>query len=200
MRLEDAKNDYYRKLAKEQGYKSRAAFKLLETSKRYRMIRAGDVVIDFGAAPGGWVQVASEIVGESGLVVAMDMVPLKVSESNMKMVMGDVYDDMAIARVKSLLPRKADVVLSDLSPNITGAWDLDHYRQVELVLRVVMIMGDLLKKGGNAMLKVFDGDRFLEAKRTLDSRFRVTSIVKPKASRRQSSELYLVGLGYDPRS
>ena len=162
------------------------------------MIRAGDVVIDFGAAPGGWVQVASEIVGESGLVVAMDMVPLKVSESNMRMVMGDVYDDRAIARLKSLLPRKADVVLSDLSPNITGAWDLDHYRQVELVLRVVLLMGDLLKKGGNAMLKVFDGDRFLEAKRTLDSRFRVTSIVKPKASRRQSSELYLVGLGYDP--
>jgi 23S rRNA (uridine2552-2'-O)-methyltransferase len=198
MRLEDAKNDYYRKLAREQGYKSRAAFKLLETSKRYRMIRPGDVVIDFGAAPGGWVQVASEIVGDAGLVVALDLVPLKVSESNLKIVAGDVYDDAAIARVKSLLPRKADVILSDLSPKITGAWDLDHYRQVELVLRVIMTMGDLLKKGGNAMLKVFDGDRFLEAKRSLDARFRVTSIVKPKASRRESSELYLVGLGYDP--
>jgi 23S rRNA (uridine2552-2'-O)-methyltransferase len=196
MRLEDAKNDYYRRLAKQQGYKSRAAFKLLETSQRYRLIRRGDVVIDFGAAPGGWVQVASEIVGPEGLVVALDILPLKISEPNLKMVVGNVFDAVPIVQVRSLLPRKADVLLSDLSPNITGAWDLDHYRQVELVLRALALTGELLKKSGNVMLKVFDGDRFLEARRALDARFRVTSIVKPKASRRQSSELYLVGLGF----
>jgi 23S rRNA (uridine2552-2'-O)-methyltransferase len=198
LRLEEAKNDYYRRLAKERGYKSRAAFKLLETSKRYRMIRRGDVVIDFGAAPGGWVQVASEIVGPAGLVVALDLLPLKISEPNLRAVAGDVFNDVAIAQVRSLLPRKADVLLSDLSPNITGAWDLDHYRQVELVIRALDLTGVLLKNGGHAMLKVFDGDRFLEAKRALDARFRVTSTVKPKASRRQSSELYLVGLGFRP--
>ena len=196
MRLEDAKSDYYRKLAKDQGYKSRAAFKLLETNKRYRMIRAGDVVIDFGSAPGGWVQVASEAVGDGGLVIALDILPLKVSSPNVRIVLGNVYEEATIERLKSLLPRKADVILSDLSPNITGAWDLDHIRQVELVLRVLAFAGDILKKGGNAMIKVFDGERLLEAKRSVDSRFRVTSIVKPKASRPQSSELYFVGLGF----
>ncbi len=198
MRLQDAKNDYYRKLAKEQGYKSRAAFKLLETSSRYRMIMPGDVVIDLGSAPGGWVQVSSEIVGDRGLVVALDLIPLKLPEGNFKMVKGDVNDDAAISEVRSLLPRKADVLLSDLSPNITGAWDLDHYRQVELVLRVIAVMERLLKVGGNTMIKVFDGDRLLEVRRALEARFRVVSIVKPKASRPQSSELYLVGLGFRP--
>jgi 23S rRNA (uridine2552-2'-O)-methyltransferase len=196
VKLQDARRDYYRRLAREQGYKSRAAFKLLETSKRYRLIRPGDVVADFGAAPGGWDQVASEIVGDSGLVVALDLVPIDLKEKNLRIVTGDVFDDGAIERVKMFLPRRLDVGLSDLSPNITGAWDLDHYRQVELVLRALTVFGELLRKEGNVMVKVFDGDRLLEVRKTMEQMFRSVSIVKPMASRQESSELFLVGLGY----
>jgi 23S rRNA (uridine2552-2'-O)-methyltransferase len=196
VKLQDARKEYYRRLAREQGYKSRAAFKLLEMSKSYRLIRLGDFVADFGAAPGGWVQVASEIVGDSGLVVALDVVPINLKEKNVRIVTGDVFDDGTIERVKMLLHRRLDVGLSDLSPNITGAWDLDHYRQVELVLRALAVFGDLLREGGNVIVKVFDGDRLLEVRRTMEQMFRSVSIVKPMASRRESSELYLVGLGY----
>jgi 23S rRNA (uridine2552-2'-O)-methyltransferase len=196
LKLRDARRDYYRRLAREQGYKSRAAFKLLETSKRYHLIGAGDVVADLGAAPGGWVQVASELVGESGMVVGLDLLPIELEERNVRIVTGDVFDDGAIARVRTLLPRRLDVGLSDLSPSITGAWDLDHFRQIELVLRALTIFGELLTEGGNVMVKVFDGERLPEVRKTMRDMFRSVSIVKPAASRRKSSELYMVGLGY----
>jgi 23S rRNA (uridine2552-2'-O)-methyltransferase len=195
MKLEDARRDQYRKLAREQGYKSRAAYKLLENVRRYQLIKEGDVVLDFGAAPGGWLQVASETVGDSGLVVGVDIEPVHVSEPNVVTIQSDVNSPELSVKLEKVMPRKADVLLSDLSPQVIGTWDLDHYRQIELTLTAARLMAGFLREGGNAMFKVFDGERFTEMRGVLSKQFQRVQITKPKASRRASSELYLVCFG-----
>lgn len=194
MRLADAKSDYYRRKAREEGYKSRAAYKLLEAVKKYRLIKPGDRVLDIGAAPGGWLQVASEAVGESGRVVGVDLDEVRLNLPNVRTLMMDVYNPATLATVRALFDLPADVVLSDLSPKISGAWDLDHYKQVELVLRSLGLIDDILRKGGNAMLKLFDGERFLESRKEAEKRFKTVVVMKPKASRGESSEMYFVCL------
>ena len=196
MRLEEARRDYYRKLAREQGYNSRAAYKLLEAVKKYGLVKPRNVVIDFGAAPGGWLQVASEAVGEGGLVVGVDLVKVSLPNENVVSIQSDVKSPELVAILERTLPRKADVVLSDLSPQVMGTWDLDHYRQVELTFAATGLMDRFIRKRGNAMLKVFDGERFGEIRSELSKRFQVVHVMKPRASRRASSELYLVCLGY----
>ncbi|HUK74899.1 MAG TPA: RlmE family RNA methyltransferase [Nitrososphaerales archaeon] len=195
MRLEDARRDQYRKLAREEGYKSRAAYKLLESVRKYRLIERGDVVLDFGAAPGGWLQVAAEAAGDSGLVVGVDLEPVSLRLDNVLAIQADVKSPDLAVRLDRALPRKADVVLSDLAPQVMGTWDLDHFRQVELTLAAVDLMGRFLRKGGKAMFKVFDGERFGEVRSLLSARFEKVLVTKPKASRRASAELYLVCLG-----
>ena len=196
MRLEDAKRDQYRRLAREEGYKSRAAYKLLENVRKYQLIKRGDVVIDFGAAPGGWLQVASEAAGDSGLVVGVDLEPVELSEPNLVTIQSDVKSPELAVKLEKALPRKADVVLSDLSPQVMGTWDLDHYRQIDISLAAVALMGGFLRKGGNAMFKVFDGERFGETRAMLSKQFQKVQITKPKASRKGSAELYLVCFGF----
>ncbi len=196
MRLEDAKRDQYRRLAREEGYKSRAAYKLLENVRKYRLIKDGDVVLDFGAAPGGWLQVAAEAAGDSGLVVGVDLEPVDINLRNVIAIQSDVKSPELPIRLEKVLPRKADVVLSDLSPRVMGTWDLDHYRQIDITLAAAAIMGGFLRKGGNAMFKVFDGERFGEVRALLSKRFKRVQITKPKASRRGSAELYLVCFDY----
>jgi 23S rRNA (uridine2552-2'-O)-methyltransferase len=196
MRLEDAKRDQYRRLAKEEGYKSRAAYKLLESVRKYQLIKRGDVVLDFGAAPGGWLQVASEAVGESGLVVGVDLEPVYLDEPNIVAIQSDVKSPELALKLEKALPRKADVVLSDLSPQVMGTWDLDHYRQIDVTMAAAALMGGFLRKGGNAMFKVFDGERFGEMRALLAKQFRKVQITKPKASRKGSAELYLVCFGF----
>jgi 23S rRNA (uridine2552-2'-O)-methyltransferase len=195
MRLEEARNDYYRRKARQEGYKSRAAYKLLEAVKKYKLIKPGDRVLDIGAAPGGWLQVASEAVGESGRVVGVDLEEIRLNLPNIKTLMMDVYDKTTLEKVVALFDRQADVLLSDLSPKISGAWDLDHYKQVELVIRSLELGDDIVRKGGNAMLKIFDGERFIEARKEAEKRYRTVVTMKPKASRSESSEMYLVCLG-----
>ena len=194
MRLADARRDYYRRLAKEKGYRSRAAFKLTEASKKYGLIKKDDRVIDFGAAPGGWVQVASELVGPRGLVVAVDLLPIELGLDNVRSIRSDVQEPAMAARLGEFLQGEADVILSDIAPQVSGAWDMDHYRQVELTMVVIRLMTQLLKRGGNAMIKVFQGERFSEVCRILKEMFEFSAITKPKASRMKSSELYLVCL------
>ena len=183
-------------MAKEQGYKSRAAFKLLEAVKKYRLIKAGDIVLDFGAAPGGWLQVAAETVGAQGLVVGVDLVMVSLSDENVVSVQSDVNSPELPAMLERILPRKADVVLSDLSPQVSGVWDLDHFRQTELTLASVSLMERFIRRRGNAMLKIFDGERFLELRSHLTKRFETVHVIKPQASRKASSELYLLCLDY----
>jgi len=196
MRLDDAKRDPFRKLAREQGYKSRAAYKLLEVVRKHQLVKKGDLVLDFGAAPGGWLQISLEAIGEAGLVVGVDLVPVELQEDNLLTIQSDVKSPDLALRLEKVLPRKVDVVLSDLSPQVTGTWDLDHFRQAELTMTAVTLMGGFLRKGGNAMFKVFDGERFGEIRSALMKQFKSVQVTKPKASRRESAELYLVCMDF----
>ena len=190
MRLAEARRDLYRKLAREQGYKSRAAFKLLEANERYGFIREGGRVVDFGAAPGGWTQVASRLVGPSGRVVGIDISPMRLNEKNVKAIKIDVDDPTVAAKAREALGGDADVVLSDLAPSVSGVWELDQTRQVDLTVRVVELSKELLGPGGCVFCKLFEGERAQEARDLFRGKFGSVRVIKPAASRNASSELY----------
>jgi 23S rRNA (uridine2552-2'-O)-methyltransferase len=196
MRLQEARKDLYRRLARERGYKSRAAFKLIEAQERYKLIRTGDKVIDFGAAPGGWVQVSSEIVGDSGLVVGVDRDTISLRKGNIHTLRVDVFEESLAENLAAIVGGKADVVLSDLAPSVSGAWDLDQYKQAELTLRVLQLSVLLLRRGGNGFIKLFEGERTKEVRMEFSRRFDVVRAIKPRASRSQASELFYACLGW----
>jgi 23S rRNA (uridine2552-2'-O)-methyltransferase len=190
MRLNEARRDLYRRLAREQGYKSRAAFKLLEANERYGFLRRGGKVLDLGAAPGGWMQVASELVGPEGMVVGVDIGPIHLKEKNVVSLKLDVHDPALPAKVRELIGGGVDVVLSDLAPSVTGVWELDQTRQVDLTLRVIELSRMLLKPDGSIFCKLFEGERSQEVRDEFRRNFRSVRVVKPAASRNASSELY----------
>jgi len=134
--LQDRKRDYYYKKAKEEKYRSRAAYKLLQAVKKYHFIMEGDVVLDLGAAPGGWVQAARKNVGSEGYVLGVDLKSIEpFEEENVRTITGDITDEETLHEILGLLPREADAVISDASPNISGVWEVDHARQMGLALR-----------------------------------------------------------------
>ncbi len=190
MKLQEARRDLYRRLAKEQGYKSRAAFKLIEADEKYEIIRPGDRVLDLGSAPGGWLQVASQLAGDRGLVVGIDLHPVRLNLGNLVDIKGDVDDPKMQARLSKELGGKADVLLSDLSPTVSGVWELDQTRQTDLTLRAVDLAVALLKPDGRAFFKIFEGERAQEVRARLRETFETVRVVKPAASRMASSELY----------
>lgn len=196
MRLQEAKRDLYRRLAKEQGYPSRAAFKLIEANKKYKFISKGDRVIDFGAAPGGWMQVASELVGPSGRVVGIDLDRVRVREKNSEFLALDVNDPKVPEKLLGALGRPADVVLSDLAPTVSGVWELDQARQVDLTLRVLDVSLTVLRTGGSGFCKLFEGERSPEVRDAFRRNFQTVRAFKPAASRSASSELYYYCAGW----
>ena len=190
MRLNEARRDLYRRLAKEQGYKSRAAFKLIEANERYGFLREGRKVVDLGAAPGGWMQVASEVVGPNGRVVGIDLSPIRLKEKNVVTIKMDVNDPAVGSKAMEALGGPADVILSDLSPSVSGVWELDQTRQVDMTLRVLELSRELLKEKGSVFCKLFEGERSQEVRDRFRSLFVSVRVVKPAASRNASSELY----------
>jgi len=190
LKLHEARRDLYRRLAKEQGYRSRAAFKLIEANERYGFIREGGKVVDFGAAPGGWLQVVSELIGPGGVVIGVDLSPIRLKEKNVVAIRMDVHDPAVAAKVRESLGGPADVVLSDLSPSVSGVWELDQTRQVDLTLRVLELSRELLKDTGSLFCKLFEGERSQEVRDALHQSFESVRVVKPAASRSASSELY----------
>lgn len=196
MRLQEARRDLYRRLAKEQGFKSRAAFKLIEANEKYHFINEGDRVIDFGAAPGGWLQVCSRLAGDSGLVVGVDLTEIRLKDKNVKTLRMDVHDPRIGESILTLMGGKADVVLSDLAPSVSGIWDLDHIRQIDMTTRVLELCNSLLRLRGYAFIKVFEGERTREVREEFGRRFDEYKPLKPKASRSESSELYYFCRGW----
>jgi 23S rRNA (uridine2552-2'-O)-methyltransferase len=190
LRLNEARRDLYRRLAKEQGYKSRAAFKLIEANERYGFLRKGRRVLDFGSSPGGWLQVASELVGEGGRVVGVDITPIRAREKNVVALKMDVNDPEFPGRALDALGGKADVFLSDLAPTVSGVWELDQTRQVDLTLKVLDLTPLLLKEGGCLFCKLFEGEGSPDVRAALRRRFKTVRVIKPAASRSASSELY----------
>ncbi len=193
--IQQRKRDYYYKKAKEEKYRSRAAYKLLQAVKKYRFISKGDVVVDLGAAPGGWIQAASKIVGKGGFVLGVDLRPIKpFSQDNIQTIVGDINEEETLQQILNILSEKADVVISDVSPNISGIWEVDHARQIDLAEQSLKIALRLLKPSGSFFVKVFQGDMLDDFVRKVGEHFQVVKVIKPKASRAKSSEIFILGL------
>ena len=201
MRLEEAKRDYYRRLAKEEGYRSRAAYKLLQIANKYPIIREGFKIIDLGCAPGGWLQVASKLVGDRGAVFGVDIVGVKrINRKNVTVIHADIASSIFRSNLFNAIGKgKADCVLADLSPKLSGIWDMDHFRQIELCHMVLDILPEILTLDGSNLMKAFHGAELEPLVLRLRNSFARVEISKPDASRSQSSEVYLVSMGFSGR-
>lgn len=186
-------NDPYVTAAKQQGWRSRAAFKLLELDDKFHLIRKGDRVLDLGAAPGGWTQVAGK--RGAGLVVAVDLLPID-PLPGANIVQGDFSDPAMPARLTEALGGEADLVLSDMAPNTTGHASTDHIRIVALAEMALDFAVQVLSPDGRFVAKVFQGGSEKPILDVLKRNFANVRHAKPPASRKQSSELYVVAMGF----
>ena len=195
MRFSDAKRDQYRLLARENGYRSRSAYKLIQLNLKYKVLRKGDVVVDIGCSPGGWLQVLAEQIGNKGKIIGVDLQstePLK----NVILLQGSVEDSKLPSDLLEATHRYCDVFLSDLSPSVSGIWHYDHVRQISLSLSALRLALTILRNGGNAIFKVFEGEMAKEFKEKVSGNFAKMWISKPRASRQESSEFYIVCKNY----
>ena len=187
--------DAYVKRAKAEGMRSRAAYKLDEIAVRDRLLKPGMIVVDLGAAPGGWSQVAAERVGARGRVIALDVLEMR-GLAGVIFVLGDFHDAKSVeALERALGGAKADLVLSDMAPNLSGIAVSDQARALELAELALDFALKHLKPQGNFLVKTFQGAGFDSFLKTLRSRFGSVAVRKPEASRSRSSEVYLVGKG-----
>jgi 23S rRNA (uridine2552-2'-O)-methyltransferase len=180
--------DPYVRKAKEQGYRSRAAFKLLELDEKEHFLRPGMTVVDLGAAPGGWSQVAASKVRPGGRVIAIDLLPIA-PISGVTVLQGDFREKV---RVES---GKADVILSDVSPNLSGIGNVDQARALELSEAAIDYCFKALKPDGVFLLKAFQGEAFSELLAHLKRSFGKVKVIKPSASRGESAETYVLARG-----
>jgi len=189
------KREYYYRKAKEEKYRSRASYKLLQVIEKYQLIKLGDVVVDLGTAPGGWMQVAQKTVGEKGFVLGIDTNPIQPFETqNFQTILGDIMDPNIIEQIKECLPKPADVVISDVSPNISGIWEVDNARQIELAKRSLKIAISILKPRGKFFAKIFQGVMTEAFVKEVKRYFAFVKPVKPRASRPESAELYVLAI------
>jgi 23S rRNA (uridine2552-2'-O)-methyltransferase len=191
MKLADSKKDQFRRLARDQGYRSRSAFKLKQINESYRILNKGHCVVDIGCAPGGWLQVALSEVGHKGKVIGIDIKKIE-PLTQAFVIQGNIEDEDMINSILKISNSNVDVVLSDLSPNVSGNWDLDHARQIDLTRSALKLTDKILKKGGKVVLKVFQGDMLNELIVELKKEFKKVILTKPNASRQVSSEIYLI--------
>lgn len=195
MKLIDARKDHFRKLAREEGYRSRATYKLRELNNAYRIIGPGFYVLDLGCAPGGWTQVAVKLAGNKGKVMGVDTVYVE-DIPGAYIIQGDIENESIVDEILSYFERKVSAVICDISPQVIGKWSVDHARQISLNYSCAKIMEKVLIHKGNAVFKVFDGEYSNEFRDYLKEKFVKIKLTKPSASRKPSSELYYVCLGY----
>jgi len=195
--IQDRKKDYYYKKAKEENYRSRASYKLSQAVRKHQLIKYGDVVVDLGAAPGSWLQVAKKIVGNNGFVLGVDLKQIEpFVQKYVRTIVGDMTEEETLQQILELLPRKADVVISDASPNISGIWEVDHARQLDLAEHALKIAFETLRPSGNFFVKVFQGDLLGDFVQKMKRHFEVVKMVKPEASRAKSSEIFILGMHF----
>ncbi len=197
MKLADSKKDQFRRLARDQGYRSRSAFKLKQINESYRILNKGHCVVDVGCAPGGWMQIALSGVGTKGKVIGVDIKQIE-PLANAFVIQGSIEEEKIRDSILTISNSCVDVVLSDLSPNVSGNWELDHARQIDLTRNALDLSRKILKKGGKAVFKVFQGDMLNELIVELKECFKKVIITKPNASRQVSSEIYLICIDYKP--
>jgi 23S rRNA (uridine2552-2'-O)-methyltransferase len=195
------RKDALHQRAKREGYRSRAAYKLLELQKRTRLLRRGQYLVDLGAWPGGWLQVAAEIVGTSGRVVGIDLAAIEpLPAAQIAILRGDVTDPECVARVVETLGRKADVVLSDLAPKLTGIGPRDAAQSEILAEATRTFAMATLRAGGGLVTKHLGGREGEQARAALKPLFETVRQLGLEATRKGSSELYLVATGFRPNA
>lgn len=188
--------DPFVRQARSEGWRSRAAFKLIELDERDRLLRRGALVVDLGAAPGGWCQVVAGKVGETGRVIAVDLLEME-PMAGVDYIRGDFTDESIMSRIEVALGgKRADLVLSDMAPNMSGNWSVDQPRSMHLAELVLEAAGRILRPGGTVVVKLFQGEGFDELMRAAKARFGTVRIRKPTASRSESREIYLVAGNY----
>jgi len=193
-------SDHWVQEAKAKGYRSRAAFKLIELAERDDLLRPGMVVVDLGAAPGSWCQVLRERLGPGARIVAVDLLPME-PIAGVAFVQGDFGENATLRALEAELGgRKVDLVLSDLAPNISGIASADQARSVHLGELALEFARVCLQPGGDLVVKAFQGEGFTELQRAFRRFFDKVHVRKPKASRDRSPEVFLVGKGFRPSS
>lgn len=185
------RKDYFYKKAKTEGYRSRAAYKLHQINDRFHLIRKGDAVVDLGAAPGGWLQVAKEISG--GPVLGVDLEEI-IPIEGVQTLRADITADETIELVHKALNGYADAVICDAAPDLSGNWTLDHARSIDLARSALSMSRNILRPGGNFLVKVFQGDTFNTFLAEMKAEFQNVRAYTPKASRKSSAEIYVLGL------
>ena len=182
------RTDAFQRRARREGYRARSVYKLMDIQKRSKIFRKGDTVLDLGAAPGGWSQIALEYIGEDGKLVGVDLqhiLPLKGAQ----FLQGDIREPETRKELEKLVP-KADVVLSDMSPNLSGNYSVDQARSVELSSLALEIASE--RKAKSFVVKVFEGSDFQDFRKAVIDEFGSVRTLSPEASRKQSSEVYLI--------
>ncbi len=189
----ERKEEPYYKMAKKENYHSRASYKLLQLNKKFKIIKSGDYIVDLGAAPGGWSQVALEKTGEDGLVVGVDLQRIKpIDSGNFIGIVGDFTQEETIKQICKITGRNVDVILSDASPQLSGIKDVDQIKAFELALNALKIAKIILKPGGILVIKAFQGEEFENILKELKKEFKNVKTTKPPSSRKKSVEMYVI--------
>jgi 23S rRNA (uridine2552-2'-O)-methyltransferase len=192
----DRRDPYYKK-AKNRGYRARSSYKLKQIQNKFNVMSRGDVVVDLGAAPGGWSQVASEMVDSNGKVVAVDKLPIRpFQEENIVTLQLNMQSPKLLEYLQDELGRDVDVVLSDLAGNVSGQWQLDSDRQLYLATLAFQTAETLLREGGNFVTKVFRGPNLSEFEELIEDKFDFIKHWRPPATRKSSAEEYIICKGY----
>jgi len=190
---QEKKKEYFYKEAKRTGYRSRSAFKLKQIQRKFKIINKTDFVLDFGAAPGGWSQVTNEIVGENGKIIGIDLSYIKPIKG-IQFIQDDLTKKSTILKIKKIVGENGvDVILSDMSPNISGNYSIDHANSIYLCKQSLNLADQILKKNGNFLCKLFMGEEFDDFFNIFKIRFKNVKLYSPPASRKSSSEIYLIG-------
>lgn len=191
-------NDYYFRKAKAQKYVARSIFKLEEIDKKYKIFSKGDVVLDLGAAPGSWSQYASQMIGPKGFVLGIDLKSIGLSLSNARFIQMDIYDlDLeSVAQEFARFKLPVDLLISDMAPKTTGVKLADQMRSLELCEQALRVAEEHLKPGGNFVCKLFHSGSFDEFRDQMRERFEKVRALRPKSTRKESKEVFMIGLGH----
>ncbi len=190
--------DSWAKKAKEKGYPARSVFKLMEIQKRFKVLKKGSFVLDLGAAPGSWSKFACEVIGKDGKVIGVDLQDVKVKSKNLVSLKKDA-SELSEEDFKSFGIEKFDVVLSDMAPKTTGDRFGDHIRSVKLARLALELAEKYLRPGGDFVVKVFEGERLPQLRKEIEKKFKSVKLFKPKSSRKESRETFIIAQGFQRR-
>jgi 23S rRNA (uridine2552-2'-O)-methyltransferase len=188
------RKDHYYYKARREGYRSRASYKLKQLNQKFGIFRGAKAVLDLCCAPGGWLQVAREELGDEGIVVGVDINRIS-NIDGVNFIRGDILEEETLKKILSI-SEEFDVVLSDCSPNVSGIWSVDHERQVFLARTSINIARKVLKKGGTLVIKAFQGSEYSKLLEEIRQYFGYVKTTKPEASRKTSAEMYIVAKNF----